>query len=364
MTPLICQALRRDSATPIGWQVAPFGDGGGQCVYRFAGDAQDQGAIMPWSLVVKVARRNEHDDPAGARYWKRELLAYQSGLLANLPAGLSAPRCFGVLEWPDGECWLWLEEITDAARGRWSPERFLAVAHQLGRFNAAYLTTRPLPAYPWLSQGWFRRHVAAAAADVAQLPGLRDHPFLRLALPGATADRVLRLWEERDTLCDALDRLPQTFCHLDINPRNLLVRDRGSGEIQSVAIDWEFAGVSAIGAELASLIGGSLVFGLTDLDTADELEAGVMDSYLAGMQETGWGGDERHVRLGYIIALELHITLVLLWMIEEAVRNEGFRQWVEQSTGRPYAELAARTAPVFEFFLSRTDEARQLLRSV
>ncbi len=363
LTPLVRQALRRDSATPINWQVSPFGDGGGQCVYRFMGSAQDRGAIIPWSLVVKVARANAYDDPAAARYWKRELLAYQSGLLADLPAGLRAPRCFGVLEQSSGEGWLWLEEIPDAAVGRWPPERFLTVARQLGKFNAAYLTERPLPSYPWLSQGWFRSHLQGCTADVAQLPALRDHPFLRVALPGATADRILQLWDARDRLCDVLDQLPQTFCHLDLNPRNLFVRELGNGQIECVAIDWEFAGVSALGAELASLVGGSLVFDLADLDAAD-LEAGVFTSYLAGLQETGWSGDQRLVRLGYTISMGLHIIFVMLWALEEGTRNEGFRQWGEQMLRRPYAEILARSARLLEFLLARTDEAQQALRSV
>ena len=71
ITPLVRQALRRDSVTPFDWQVTPFGDGGGRRVYRFGGSAHDRGTIIPWSLVVKVASPNAYTDPAAARYWKR-----------------------------------------------------------------------------------------------------------------------------------------------------------------------------------------------------------------------------------------------------------------------------------------------------
>jgi thiamine kinase-like enzyme len=186
---------------------------------------------------------------------------------------------------------------------------------------------------------------------------------VRGALPGATADRILQLWDARDRLCAVLDQLPQTFCHLDLNPRNLFVRPLGNGEIESVAIDWEFAGVSALGAELATLVGGSLVFDLADLEGARELEAGVFTSYLAGLQETGWSGNQRHVWLGYTIAMGLHIIFVMVWVLEAGANDEGFRQWGEQLFRRPYAEILARNARLLEFFLARTDEAQQTLRS-
>ena len=273
LTPLVRHALGSDTVALVDWQVAPHGGGAGQCVYRFAGSAEDQGQTVPWSLILKVVRAQEGEaDPAAHQYWKREMLAYQSGLLADLPAGLAAPCCFGVAEQLGDGGWLWLEEITDAAAGRWPRERFTTVARQLGSFSAAYLTGRPIPTYPWLSRGWFRSHVAGVAPAIDLLPGLLDHPLLRPALPRATAARVLRVWHEREAFFDVLDRLPQTFCHLDAFPRNLFVRNEDSGDVQIVAIDWEFVGVSAVGAELGQLMAGTLLFEEAELETAAELE--------------------------------------------------------------------------------------------
>lgn len=36
--------------------------------------------------------------PEGFSYWERERLAYHSGILADLPPGLSAPHCLSVDE--------------------------------------------------------------------------------------------------------------------------------------------------------------------------------------------------------------------------------------------------------------------------
>ena len=48
LTPLVRQALGSESVALVDWQVAPFGGGAGQCVYRFAGTAQDQEQAVPW----------------------------------------------------------------------------------------------------------------------------------------------------------------------------------------------------------------------------------------------------------------------------------------------------------------------------
>ena len=49
--------------------------------------------------------------------WNRELLAYLSGLLDDLPGDLAAPRYLGGAEHAGRVTWLWLEEVSDD-RGR------------------------------------------------------------------------------------------------------------------------------------------------------------------------------------------------------------------------------------------------------
>src|SRR5262245_51467453 len=107
LTPFVRQAVGSETASLIDWQVAPIRGGARNTLYRFVGNAQHQGKIVPWSLVLKVVPSSiSDDDPTAWFYWKREPLAYQSGLLADLPGGLRAPRCFGVVELPDGDNWL------------------------------------------------------------------------------------------------------------------------------------------------------------------------------------------------------------------------------------------------------------------
>jgi hypothetical protein len=363
LTPLVEQVLGHTSLRLLDWHVEAYGGGASRSVYRVAGHAAARGTTQPWSLILKVAAVDGRVDPTGASYWKREILAYQSGLLADLPAGVRTPRCFGTHEHPGGGGWLWLEEITDVARDRWSLARFTSVARQLGAFSAAYLTSRSVPTYPWLSRGWFRGNVSRAAAAVALLPALVDHPFLAPALPGRSAHRVLQLISERGQLLDGLDALPQTFCHIDAFPRNILVRTQGGTDGLIVLIDWDSAGVSALGADLAALVGGSLFFDETDLDTADVLEQAIIGSYLSGLRAAGWQGDQELVRFGYNAALVLHYLFLLVAVVVRATKDQAFRQVVEQLMQRPYQAVLQRNAGLFEFLLARGNEAQQLLRS-
>lgn len=135
-------------------------------VYRLSGVARSDGASHPWSVVLKIVRNPAGlevapgyvlppDDfpPTHFSYWKREALAYQSGVLDDLPRGIAAPRCFAVVEATPQVFWLWLEDLATAA-APWTLARYRETAHQLGHWNGAYLAGRPLPAQPWLHYDW------------------------------------------------------------------------------------------------------------------------------------------------------------------------------------------------------------------
>ena len=105
LTPLVCHALDRESVDIIDWDHSQIHGGAGDQgrglvgLYRFAGHCRDQNEVIPWSLILKIVNSSsDAEEPAHPLYWKREVLAYQSGLLANLPGGIVAPRCFAVTE--------------------------------------------------------------------------------------------------------------------------------------------------------------------------------------------------------------------------------------------------------------------------
>ena len=354
-------ALDDPAAQPSGWRADPIYGGAATntALYRVSGGAETRGEIRQWSLVLKVFRmRGRADDPLRWNYWKREPLAYQSGLLASLPGGLTAPRCFGALERSGGEVWLWLEDVADVGR-RWSLGDFERAARHLGRFNGAYLAGQAPPSHAWLSRGRLRAWVAFCADAIAALPSNLRHPLARDRFSDAAIGRLLRLWAEREALLDALDRLPQVFGHLDAFPRNLAVR-RSAGGARLVAIDWASVGFGAVGEELAPLVAASLIFFEADVSIARQLDAAAFAGYVDGLREAGARVDEASARFGYTAAASLRYGLGIALDVGIA-GDERHHAWAEQVLGRSVEEMLARDAAVADFLSAHVDEARGFL---
>jgi hypothetical protein len=275
LTPLVRSALGSETIEVINWECKQLHGGiaAGTAVYRFSGQGSDQHQTIPWSLILKILRSEDGSADASAwDYYKREADAYQSGWLDDLPGGPAAPRCFGVLDHPDGTCWMWLEDIRDMFASQWPLEHYGLVARHLGHFNGSYLVDRPLPGWSWLSSNWIRHYIEQSAPAMEPLRDAQASPWGRRWLPEDDSDQFFCLWEERERYLEALDRLPQTPCHFDIFPRNLFARKTANGDDQTVVIDWAFVGRGPIGADLNPLVWMSIALGGVELDKAQHLE--------------------------------------------------------------------------------------------
>jgi hypothetical protein len=116
LAPLIQQALGEPSAQPGQWGLEKLKGGLeiGSNIFRLAGTATVAGGDQPWSMILKTIQPEaEFNDPSGYRYWKREALAFQSGILYELPGQVTAPSCYDVCENPDGSIWICMEEVKD-----------------------------------------------------------------------------------------------------------------------------------------------------------------------------------------------------------------------------------------------------------
>src|SRR5215210_4584431 len=198
-------ALDDRSATVADWHVDPIGYVSGEAstlaLWRCAGTAWLMDRLVPWSAVVKVVHAPEHAaSQRRCRYARRELLAYTSGLLDDLPGGLAAPRLLGVDERP-GDVWLlWLEDVTDTAGRRWPLERYALAARHLGGFNGAYLTSRPMPDQSWLSREFLRGMTAEGDANWGDVvdrvadPAVWRNPVTRAAYRRPLRDEALAVY--------------------------------------------------------------------------------------------------------------------------------------------------------------------------
>ncbi len=375
------RALGDAAAEILDWQHAPLSyanrtpvSGG---VYRVAGHARVQGAVHPWSLILKITRspagRSWPDgrvapagwgtDPTHNQYWRREALAYRSGLLDDLPGDLVAPRCFGVDERSDDTIWLWIEEVHETERRPWPLARYGLAARHLGQFNGAYLSGRPISPEPWINRG-FLRAWSSETASIALIEQADTwiHPVVHRAFPEPVAKRLLRLHAEHEDLLAALERQPQTLCHLDAFSGNLLARHDAAGHEHTVALDWAFVGTAAVGEEVGHLVAWSLMLGEISMTDAAELRAVVLAGYREGLHEAGWSGSAAElahaVERGASVAAALRWALIAANSVVRAAHDERARAAMERNTGRPVEEAMAQRARLVSFLLDWLDETR------
>jgi hypothetical protein len=324
-------------------------------LFLFKGQGRDEQQSQSWSVVLKILRNPGVDqDPHDLWYWKRELLALQSGFLVNLPArSIVAPRFYGMAEYEDS-AWVWMEHIQVEHNPRWTVAEYALAAHQLGRLNGAYVTGTPLPDFPWLCKEHNRSWI-----NTFPLKHAWESPVVQTTFPASMQERIFKLWEERERFFDALNRLPQTFSHFDFQRRNLFLHSRNN-EHSIIAVDWAQCGYGALGAELAYLLEGTALLLEIEPDEIAELEPPVFEAYLAGLREMGWTGNSELVRLGYTAQAA---TLV------GTVPPVGIAFWTSDAMQPRLSEQFDRSPEVFaatlkvvcEYGLNCADEARQLM---
>jgi hypothetical protein len=368
---IVGRALADEQVEIAGWQATPLTGGYGFLagLSRVSGRASLRGALVPWSVVLKRSVPPDSDAalPATAN-WRREFHVYQSELLASLREGFVAPLCYGAEDRGQEGLWLWIEDLGDVDAldaHAWPPERFRLVAHHVGIFNGSYLAGRTLPSASWLCTEWLRKWISVLPPTLrVDLGRASTHQFAGRLVPAELAERLVRLCEERAGLLAVLERLPQTFCHNDLNRHNLFVRPRTAGGSQIVAIDWEDAGISAVGEELAALVVSSLRWDAAARAKLGEVDTQAFAGYLEGLRAAGWQGDPRLVRFAYATRAALwYAVFAGLWPLRLAAGSYSPER-LESAFECTFDEVVARHTQTLGFVLDLADEAQDLLPSV
>jgi hypothetical protein len=359
LTSYVRRALNHDAAEVTDWQAnEPYGAGLTSKIMRFAGIARDRGASLPWSLILKIIRPDEAgDDPTSLRYWKREALAYQSGLLDDLPGKIRAPRCYAVVERPGREVWLWLEEVADDIKEKWSLDQYGNVARHVGEFNGMFLENKSAFTYPWMIKNQLRAWLGNESPTIP--PDILAHPLASRIYPPDVYEWMQGVWLEHDRWLAILERQPKTLSHLDVFRRNAFARRDAQSGLQTVLIDWAFVGSAAPGEEIAPLVAGSLNFLECDSAQAYQLDQIVFDAYLEGLRFAGWRGDLRAVRFAYAVASILKFSVGVSG-VAFMVADENQQPILEQMFGHPLEELVDVWGSTMRMLIQLSGEAREL----
>ncbi len=290
-------ASRRD-ATVVETSVSPIVTGNTgvatASVERVSGVVRSGAGEKQFSLIRKrfqpepSGRHTESaGDPRHWAYWRREPLAYASGVLINpLGSGLVAPYCYEVID-----------DVIYLADVVGPPERVDVAAFRLGTWHA----TAPIPEAAWLAGEQLAQRVAATELDWSAM----DVP-----------DGVRAVWERRHDLLKALDSVPTVLCHGDIHPGNLI----DTGSETTTVLDWGTLGTGPAGSDLAHLALGTL----TD----------PFAFYIEGLQGKV---DAEEAHLGYSVTLALTGVSRLHWMHENGVPvPPGYTDFVLGTARLPY----------------------------
>jgi hypothetical protein len=308
----------------------------------------------PDSLVVKVVRHGVDADPGGLwvsggeqshrNYWKREWLAFHTGLLDALPGRLRAPRTLLTTQPRDDECWIWMEDVTCRPGTQWSLDDFAGAAHHLGTTQGAFAAgATPLPDAEWLSRHWLRGWVDACSRLTDEL---RDHDSLRderLAALRPLRGRIIELWSAREQLLAIVDAAPPTLVHCDFWPTNLFRCDDDT----TVAVDWSQVGIGAVAQDLDQITLDTVWMHVRPDESLDALEQRIVPSYLRGLHDAGCDVNEGEVRFWYAAAAAAHYP----WMAGmQVVRSRDPVDVARQETrfGWSFERLVANRARVIE----------------
>jgi hypothetical protein len=351
-----------DEALKVGdWKIGSLSGGleFGSAIYRLQGAVESAGKSHDWSLILKIIQPDEkYADPQGYRFWKREAEAYRSGLFQKLSGPIKAPYCYAVQDRPDGPIWIWMEDVRDDLGSAWTVNHYRQVARLLGKFNGAFLAGQPLPSEGWITHDWLRKYLEHAAPMVAFIQNNPAHPIVQKMFPGATLLLSLAIWDEHYHMLEVLDELPQTFCHQDAFERNLFSR----GE-QVVAVDWGYAGIAPLGAELAPLVGVASTLGKIPSSQLKNLDQACFEGYLEGLRVAGCKLDAQQVRLGYTITVLLRYILgaTVGEVLPALLESEEVRRLWAAGFGMEADKIEETEAGVAAYYQSISIEVLKLL---
>lgn len=205
----------------------------------------------------------------------RELLAFKTGLLDQIPSTFHHPYLDVIHDPEHGQYWAFLEDVTDdmARLGivdTLPDQTIRTILSHLATFHARFWQRQDVLSQPWLMSlrtpvdSWYRL-IVETIDDVKEPsePTRYMHeqwPWLRAgivnllgSLEPTTRRLIERLFRDPERLLQAIEGMPLTLCHYDFDNRNLGFRTGPAGP-QTVVIDWEIVGVGLSSADVGRFL--------------------------------------------------------------------------------------------------------------
>jgi hypothetical protein len=385
LSPIVRQVLDDDQLLVLDREVSEFAltatNPTTRGLFRIGGTARKRdGETVSWLVVLKVIGDVDLIDtgyshePRDWNYWKREALAFRSGLLDDSTGPLWPVRSYAVEEVTADEVWIWLQACGDIhASPHWTLDDLASAAHDLGAFAAQWASAPPSPErYPWLACRWVNGWVATSrllGVDHATgHDGCWASPLLRDLIPRTTQLRAANLMAQAEPLQNKLAQLPVTLAHHDAQASNTFQAEECGLEHGTVMIDWSFLGLAPVGTDLGLHVAQSLTGGAVNPTQAADFDRMATEAYLMGVRVYGGGGPSEAILFARAASAALvgvsWLTAQAAWLCPEmrAVVGDDMSTWPESAALQQNTDVEnvlAGWAATFEFLLGLGDEAMQ-----
>lgn len=276
------------------------------------------------SLIVKVVRSPRHSplwEAIPSQFheqvldnlsWRAEPALYACRLRDLLPEGLGMPTVYAITNLGDERIALWMEDVRERPEP-WTRADYHLVARALGRmagrFQAPHVP-EDLPIGPRDLRGYFFNRVGQGALPLVRDDASWSHPLVAASVDDRLRGDLEELVRLGPSFLDALDALPRTLSHGDACPQNMLRPDDGSAEV--VAIDWTFAGITAVGTDAGQLLAGRCESGELEASALPQLYDDILASFTAGLDDEDAGIDHNVARFGATAALVIRSAFTAL----------------------------------------------------
>ena len=385
LSPIVRLLLGDDQLVVLDREVSPLAGAGNATtrgLFGIRGAARlGSGKTASWRLVLKVVGDSDLfgsgycHEPTDWNYWKREALAFESGLLDGWPGPLWPIRALAVDEVGADEAWIWLQSCNDGdVKEKWSLDQLASTAHDLGAVAAQWAAAPPSrDQHPWLDHRWIDGWVATArklgADHAAGHDGCWTTGQLREVVSETTPGRVGTLLAAAGDLQAQLASLPLTLAHHDAQWSNAFsAQESGLGQ-GTVLIDWSYLGLAPVGTDLGLSIGWNVVNGAVDSRRAQAHDQSATEAYLRGLREHGWAGSSDAVRFARAASASLAaVTLLAVqasWLCPAEVSSVGddLSTWPDEAAAQRHTDVVtfmAEWAAGLDFVLDLGEEAIRL----
>lgn len=307
-------------------------------------------------LIVKIINSDTKDYK---KVGGREIFVYENILPKHSPCPrIGWTRYLGSTTTPDGFTALWLEKLEGLPAENLRLEDWREFSMELARLQAEFLTIS-IPQDTQLNNNDLRNWVLNEQEK--QFPNsLHKEAITHKYFSSDAIESIRWIWENRLSLLDLLDTLPQTLCHYDIWAGNLL-KQPTVADGRYILLDWQLAGLGALGSDLAFAVLAQNWLLIGDASNPNEMAETMLDGYLEGLKSAGREDLVKMAETCFTVTATLRWGLMFPQFISHLENIENIKTSVLNAEAVSTTEILAARAALIKAGVNWSNRTREIL---